>query len=78
MSRDPMIDERPVHIPPASPDDPLQPDPAGPQPVERPPHPEPAQDPEPQPNPEANPPDSSPDVTSRSTRTETIDGMPLV
>ena len=82
MSRDPMIDDRPIPVPQGNPDDPLHPDPAGPESiedsVERPGGTEPAQDPEPQPKPDANPPDSVTDGSSHSTRTDTIDGMPLV
>lgn len=62
MSKDPTIDERPAHWPPANPDDPFQPDPAGP--IEPPvmPEPEPAPDSPPQPNEPERAPDSPPDA----------------
>ena len=42
MSRDPIVDDPPVRIPPANPDDPL--DPTGPEPVVLPPDFDPAPD----------------------------------
>jgi hypothetical protein len=45
MSKDPMIDERPVNLPPGNPDDPLQPDPLNPNPDAIPPNPYPVVDP---------------------------------
>ncbi len=65
MSKDPMIDERPVRIPPTNPDDPLQPDTGAPaEPVYIPPDSDPTPDSPPYPLEPEIAPDSLPGTES--------------